>query len=137
MLGELYSQTGNPTNATSYILDCITTAKKHYLEYLTALGCLHLAFIQVYSYVMKTRLGLQNLFSYISIRLFCNIINAIYGHKTLLVHTEIAESWFIGFRPIREPYLFENLNFYFIKTAKITAFRNIAMYGNIALSVLK
>jgi len=64
VLGELYSQTGNPTNATSYILDCITTAKKHYLEYLTALGCLHLAFIQVYSYVMKTRLGLQYLFSY-------------------------------------------------------------------------
>ena len=94
VLGELYSQTGNPTNATSYILDCITTAKKHYLEHLTALGCLHLAFIQVYSYVMKTRLGQQYLFSYISLRLFCNIINAIYGHKTLLVHTEIAESWF-------------------------------------------
>lgn len=46
-LGELYSQTGNHTNATSYILECITLATKHHLEYLGALASVQLAYIQL------------------------------------------------------------------------------------------
>ena len=38
------------------------------------------------------------------------------------------------FRPI---VFFENLNFYFMKTTKIPVYGNMAVYGNIALSVYK
>lgn len=46
-VGELYSQTGNHTNATSYILECITIATRHHLEYLGALASVQLAYIQL------------------------------------------------------------------------------------------
>lgn len=46
VLGELYSQTGNPTNATTYILECITLANRHHLEYLGAIASVQLAYIQ-------------------------------------------------------------------------------------------
>ena len=39
------------------------------------------------------------------------------------------------FRPIRKPHFFENSSFYFMKTAKIPVYGNIAVYENIALSV--
>ena len=50
-LGELYSQTGNPTNATAYILECISLANKHHLEYMRAIASLQLAYIQVSLYL--------------------------------------------------------------------------------------
>ena len=35
---------------------------------------------------------------------------------------------YLFFRPIRSPYFFENLNFYFMKGAKIPVYGNVAVY---------
>ena len=40
-------------------------------------------------------------------------------------------------RPIRQPYFFQKLNFYFNKKAEISVYGDIEVYGNIALSVCK
>ena len=56
-VGQLYSETGNPTNATTYVLDCITRCKKHHLQYLEALAMTQLAYIQVTS-AIKYKCGL-------------------------------------------------------------------------------
>jgi len=39
--------------------------------------------------------------------------------------------------PNQKAVLLENLNFYFMKTAKIPVYENSALYENIALSVYK
>lgn len=45
-LAELYIQTGNHTSALSHVLDCLTHAKEHHLQYIIAIATVHLAFIQ-------------------------------------------------------------------------------------------
>ncbi|XP_052222567.1 anaphase-promoting complex subunit 5-like isoform X3 [Dreissena polymorpha] len=46
-LGSLYRQTGNASSAQSYILESMTLAKTHHLEYMTALGAVQLASVQL------------------------------------------------------------------------------------------
>ncbi|WAR30726.1 APC5-like protein [Mya arenaria] len=57
-LGELYRQTSNPTSGTSYILECMTLAKSHHLEYLAALGSIQLAHIQLQMQLPEQALSL-------------------------------------------------------------------------------
>ncbi|XP_076090764.1 anaphase-promoting complex subunit 5-like [Mytilus galloprovincialis] len=45
-LAELFVQTGNHTSSLSHVLDCITHAKEHHLQYMVALATVHLSFIQ-------------------------------------------------------------------------------------------
>lgn len=45
-LADLYIQTGNHISATSQILECITKAKEHHLEYIHSLAAVYLAFVQ-------------------------------------------------------------------------------------------
>lgn len=45
-LAELFVQTGNHTSGLSHVLDCITHAKEHHLQYMVALATVHLSFIQ-------------------------------------------------------------------------------------------
>lgn len=45
-LAQLYIQTGNHTSALSHILDCLTRAKEHHLQYIIAIATVHLAFVQ-------------------------------------------------------------------------------------------
>lgn len=68
VLGELYSETGNHTNALTYTLQCITEAKKHHLEYMTALGMMQLAFLQLQMQLPKQALALltQNMLPILS-----------------------------------------------------------------------
>ncbi|XP_061189675.1 anaphase-promoting complex subunit 5-like [Saccostrea echinata] len=46
-LADLYIQTGNHISATPQILECITKAKEHYLDYMHSLAAVYLAFVQL------------------------------------------------------------------------------------------
>lgn len=45
-LAELFVQTGNHTSGLSHVLDCVTHAKEHHLQYMVAISTVHLSFIQ-------------------------------------------------------------------------------------------
>lgn len=46
-MADLYIQTGNHVSATSQILECITSAKEHHLDYTHSLAAVYLAFVQL------------------------------------------------------------------------------------------
>ncbi|KAK3604057.1 hypothetical protein CHS0354_028690 [Potamilus streckersoni] len=46
-LAELYSQSGNPTVAINYILECITRSRKHHLQQMEVIASAHLAYAQL------------------------------------------------------------------------------------------
>lgn len=47
LLSELLCQTGSAMVAIPHLLDCLTQARRHHLEYLAALAGVYLAYVQV------------------------------------------------------------------------------------------
>lgn len=81
-LGELYSQTGNPTTATTYILECITLCKRHHLQYIEALAMIQLAYIQFQMQSSDQALYLlnQNMLTVLSHGGLCEHAKSLYCH---------------------------------------------------------
>jgi anaphase-promoting complex subunit 5 len=46
-MADLYIQTGNHVSATSQILECLTSAEEHHLDYTHSLAAVYLAFVQL------------------------------------------------------------------------------------------